>query len=346
MKLGVAIGYSGAKFTIDTQRIQEIESLGYDSIWTSEAYGSDAVSPAAWILALTSKITVGTAIMQMPARTPTMAAMTAMTLQALSGGRFALGIGPSGPQVVEGWYGVASEKPLERTREYIAIIRQIVAREAPMTHGGHHYQIPYTGPGSAGLGKPLKSILHGPHGLKIYTGAFTPAGVRTAAEVADGFFPLFMNPERADLLLGPLEEGFAKAGNGKSLDTFETQPFVPVSMGDDLDECRLPIKQHLALYIGGMGARGKNFYNAYACRLGYEDEARTVQDLFLDGKHKDAVAAVPDQLVDDISLIGPRERILDRLEAWKDAGQKRYVTTLVANEAGPEALRLLAEEIL
>ncbi len=346
MKLGVAIGYSGAKFVIDTQRIQEIESLGYDSIWTSEAYGSDAVSPAAWILALTSKITVGTAIMQMPARTPTMAAMTAMTLQALSGGRFALGIGPSGPQVVEGWYGVASEKPLERTREYIAIIRQIVAREAPMTHDGHHYQIPYTGHGSAGLGKPLKSILHGPHGLKIYTGAFTPAGVRTAAEVADGFFPLFMNPERADLLLGPLEEGFAKAGNGKGLDTFETQPFVPVSMGDDLDECRLPIKQHLALYIGGMGARGKNFYNAYACRLGYEDEARTVQDLFLDGKHKDAVAAVPDQLVDDISLIGPRERILDRLEAWKDAGQKRHVTTLVANEAGPEALRLLAEEIL
>ncbi len=346
MKLGVAIGYSGAKFAIDTQWIQEIESLGYDSIWTSEAYGSDAVSPAAWILALTSKITVGTAIMQMPARTPTMAAMTAMTLLALSGGRFALGIGPSGPQVVEGWYGVASEKPLERTREYIAIIRQIVAREAPMTHDGHHYQIPYTGPGSAGLGKPLKSILHGPHGLKIYTGAFTPAGVRTAAEVADGFFPLFMNPERADLLLGPLEEGFAKAGNGKSLDTFETQPFVPVSMGDDLDECRLPIKQHLALYIGGMGARGKNFYNAYACRLGYEDEARTVQDLFLDGKHKDAVVAVPDQLVDDISLIGPRERILDRLEAWKDAGQKRHVTTLIANEAGPEALRLLAEEIL
>lgn len=346
MKLGVAIGYSGAQFSINTQQIQEIESLGYDSIWTSEAYGSDAVSPAAWILALTSKITVGTAIMQMPARTPTMAAMTAMTLQALSGGRFALGIGPSGPQVVEGWYGVASEKPLGRTREYIDIIRQIVAREAPMTHDGHYYQIPYTGPGSAGLGKPLKSILHGPHGLKIYTGAFTPAGVRTAAEVADGFFPLFMNPEKAELLLEPLEEGFAKAGNGKGLDNFETMPFVPVSMGDDLDECRLPIKQHLALYVGGMGARGKNFYNTYACNLGYEAEAKTVQDLFLDGKHKEAVAAVPDTLVDDLSLIGPRERILDRLEAWKEAGSKRHVTTLVANEASLEALRLLAEELL
>ena len=346
MKLGVAIGYSGAKFSIDTKQIQEIESLGYDSIWTSEAYGSDAVSPAAWILALTSRITVGTAIMQMPARTPTMAAMTAMTLQALSGGRFALGIGPSGPQVVEGWYGVASEKPLGRTREYIEIIRRIVAREAPLTHDGHHYQIPFTGVGSAGLGKSLKSILHGPHGLKIYTGAFTPAGVRTAAELADGFFPLFMNPERFDLLLGPLEEGFAKAGGGKSLENFETQPFVPVSMGDDLDECRLPIKQHLALYIGGMGARGRNFYNAYARRLGYEDAAETVQDLFLDGKHREAVAAVPDALVDDISLIGPRARILDRLEAWKEAGSKRHVTTLVANEAGPEALRLLAEELL
>ncbi|MBT5896659.1 MAG: LLM class flavin-dependent oxidoreductase, partial [Rhodospirillaceae bacterium] len=155
-----------------------------------------------------------------------------------------------------------------------------------------------------------------------------------------------MNPERFDLLLDPLEEGFNKAGNGKSLADFETQPFVPVSLGDDLDACRLPIKQHLALYVGGMGARGKNFYNAYAGRLGYADEARTVQDLFLDGKHKEAVAAVPDALVDDISLIGPRERILDRLEAWKEAGTKRHVTTLVANEASPEALRLLAEELL
>jgi F420-dependent oxidoreductase-like protein len=346
MKLGVALGYSGAEFSIDAVRIREIESLGYHSIWTSEAYGSDAVSPAAWILALTSRITVGTAIMQMPARTPTMAAMTAMTLQALSGGRFELGIGPSGPQVVEGWYGVASEKPLGRTREYIDIIRQVVAREAPLKHDGHHYQIPYEGAGSAGLGKPLKSILHGPHGLKIHTGAFTPAGVRTAAEVADGFFPLFMNPERFDLLKTPLQEGFAKAGGGKSLENFETQPFVPVSLGDDLDSCRLPIKQHLALYVGGMGARGKNFYNDYVARLGYEDEARTIQDLFLDGKQREAVAAVPDALVDDISLIGPRDRILDRLDAWKDAGSKRHVTTLVANEAGPEALRLLAEALL
>lgn len=346
MKLGVALGYSGASFSIDTDAIREIEALGYDSIWTAEAYGSDAVSPAAWILALTSRITVGTAIIQMPARTPTVAAMTAITLQALSGGRFVLGIGPSGPQVVEGWYGVPYGRPLTRTREYIAIIRQVLAREAPLEHRGFHYQIPFAGEGATGLGKPLKSILHGDPGLKIFTGAFTPAGVRTAAAVADGFFPVFMNPERFDLFEDALNEGFAEAGGGKGLADFEIAPFVPVCMGDDLDACRLPVKQHLALYVGGMGARGKNFYNDYATRLGYGDAAKSVQDLFLGGKQREAVAAVPDGLVDDIALVGPRERIADRLAAWKDAAAKRHVTSLLASDASPEALRVLAEEVL
>ena len=209
MKLGVALGYSGASFSIDGDLIREIESLGYDSIWTSEAYGSDAVSPAAWILALTTRVTVGTAIIQMPSRTPTMAAMTANTLQALSGGRFVLGIGPSGPQVVEGWYGVPYGRPMTRVREYIDVVRQVLSRETPLMHDGFHYQIPYTGDGATGLGKPLKSILHASHDLKIFTGTFTPAGIRTAAEIADGFFPLFMNPERFDLFGPFIKEGFA-----------------------------------------------------------------------------------------------------------------------------------------
>jgi F420-dependent oxidoreductase-like protein len=346
MKLGVALGYSGASFSIDADLIREIESLGYDSIWTSEAYGSDAISPAAWILALTSRITVGTAIIQMPSRTPTMAAMTANTLQALSGGRFVLGIGPSGPQVVEGWYGEPYGRPLTRVREYIEIVRQVLSRETPLTHDGFHYRIPFDGAGATGLGKPLKSILHARHPLKIFTGTFTPAGIRTAAEVADGFFPLFMNPERFDLFAPAIEEGFAKAAPGKSREDFEVLPFVPVSMGDDLDACRLPIKRTLALYVGGMGARGKNFYNDFARRLGYEDEAIRIQDLFLDGKHADAVAAVPDALVDDIALVGPRERIADRLAAWQEASARGEITTLLTDQASPEALRFLAETML
>ena len=346
MKIGVTFGYSGAKFSIDTEIIREVESLGYDSIWTSEAYGTDAITPAAWMLALTSRITVGTAIIQMPARTPTAAAMAAMTMQALSGGRFVLGIGPSGPQVIEGWYGVAYGKPMTRTREYIAIIRRILAREAPLEHQGEHYRIPAAGAGTTGLGKPLKSILHPDPALRILTGAFTPAGVRTAAEVADGFFPVFMSPERFDLFAGPIAEGLAAAGGGKSLADLEIAPFVPIHIGDDLEACRAEVKRHMALYVGGMGAKGRNFYNDYATAMGYGDAAAKIQDLFLAGKHRDAAAAVPDALVDEIALVGPRERIRDRLGAWKEAAAKGHVGTLIAKEPSIEALRVLAEEVL
>ena len=326
--------------------IGEAERLGYDSVWTSEAYGSDAISPAAWILAQTSSIKVGTAIIQMASRTPTMAAMTANTLQSLSGGRFMLGIGPSGPQVIEGWYGVPYGRPMTRTREYVSIIRKILAREEPLVHDGEHYQIPSTGKGTTGLGKPLKSILHGDPSLKIFTGAFTPAGVRTAAEVADGFFPVWMNPERFDVFEDALADGFAKAGGGKGLANFMISPDVPVRIGDDLDACRAPIKADMALYIGGMGARGKNFYNDYCKRLGYEAAAVKIQDLVLDGKRAEAAAAVPDALVDEVALVGPRERIAERLSAWKAAAGKGQVDTLVVGGATPEVLRLLAEEVL
>src|ERR1043165_606991 len=271
MKLGLQLGR--ADFDVSLIQALEAEQLGFDSVWTSEAYGSDAVTPAAWVLARTTKIKAGTAIMQMPARTPAMAAMTAMTLDALSHGRFILGIGPSGPQVVEGWHGVAYGKPLQRTKEYIAIVRKILERAEPLTFAGEWYQIPYHGAGASGLGKPLKSIMHGNKALKIYAAAIAPASIRNSAEIADGIFPIFMNPERFDLFAPHLEAGFAKSGGKKSLANFDICPFVPVSMDADLERARLPIKQHLALYIGGMGAREKNFYNDYAKRLGYEAAA-------------------------------------------------------------------------
>ena len=347
MKLGIVLGYSGADMTLPVDRVLEAEALGFDSVWSSEAYGSDAVTPAAWVLARTSRIKVGTAIMQMPARTPAMTAMTAMTLDALSGGRFILGIGPSGPQVVEGWHGVAYGKPLLRTREYIEIIRRILERGQPLTYAGEHYQIPYMGPDATGLGKPLKSIMHGNPRMKIYTATIAPASIRNSAEIADGMFPIFMNPQRFDLFEPHLNAGFARSGNHRSLATYDICPFVPVSMCDDMEKARLPIKQHLALYVGGMGARDKNFYNDYAKRLGYEAQALRIQDAFLAGRKAEAVAAVPDALVDEIALVGPAERIRDRLQAWKEAGKVRHVhSMLLTGSPGIEALRLIAESVI
>jgi F420-dependent oxidoreductase-like protein len=339
MRLGLNLGYSGSRLTVNVDAVKRAEALGFDSVWTAEAYGSDAVSPLAFLAAHTSRIQLGTAIMQMPARTPAMTAMTAMSLDHLSNGRFILGLGPSGPQVVEGWHGVPYGQPLTRTREYVEIVRTILAREKPLEHHGVHYDIPNTGPGTTGLGKPLKSILHGRADLPIFTASIGPAGVRTSAEVADGLIPVWMNPERMDLFLPQLEQGFAKAGGGKSLASFRIAPFVTCIVGDDLDRCRMMSKGMLALYVGGMGARGKNFYNDYAKRLGYEEAAVRIQDLYLDGKKAEAMAAVPDRLVDEIALVGPKARILDRLAAWKASP----VTDLIVSAGQPEALELLAE---
>ena len=342
MKLGLQLGYSGADLTPVLERVKEAEALGFDSVWTSEAYGSDAVSPAAWVLARTTRMKCGTAIMQMPARTPALAAMTAMTLDALSGGRFILGIGASGPQVVEGWHGVAYGKPVQRTREYIEIIRKIIARSEPLVYAGEHYRIPYDGPDATRLGKPLKSIMRGNPALKIYTAAITPAGIRTSAEIADGFFPIFMAPERFDVFAPDLEKGFAKAGGTKSLANYNICPFVPVSMDDDLEKARAAVKQYLALYIGGMGAREKNFYNDYAKRLGYGAAAAQIQDAYLGGRRAEAAEAVPDELVDVVSLAGSAERIGARLKVWEAAAAKRQVDTLILGNAGVEAMRVIA----
>lgn len=344
MKLGMVAGYSGKYLNLQLDKIKFAESLGYETTWTAEAYGSDAVSPAAWILANTEKMKVGTAIMQMPARTPALAAMTAMTLNQLSEGRFIAGLGASGPQVVEGWHGVAYGRPITRTREYIAIMRQIMAREAPTTFEGYHYNLPYTGEDATGLGKPLKSILAPDNSIPIYTASITPNGVACAAEVADGFFPVWMNPERYDIFEADINKGLKKSN--RSLAQFDVAPFVSCIMGDDLNACRMPVKGMMALYIGGMGARSKNFYNDYATKLGYGDDAKIIQDLYLDGKKAEAMSAVPDALVDDVALIGPKERIKERLQVWKAAGEKGHVGSMLIGAAQDEVLELIAEEML
>ncbi|MBI3246154.1 MAG: LLM class F420-dependent oxidoreductase [Deltaproteobacteria bacterium] len=337
MKLGLLVGAAGPRMNMDL--ILEAERLGYDSVWTGEAWGSDAVTPLAWIGSRTTKIKLGAAILQMPARTPAMTAMTAMTLDALSGGRFVLGLGPSGPQVAEGWHGVAYGKPLLRTREYISIVRKILSREAPLQHHGEYYQIPYAGPDATGLGKPLKSILHGRTDMKIYMASINPNGIACAGEIADGNLPIWMNPEKPEIILSSLERGFAKTGGSKSMANFDLAPFVTCIVGNDLEKCRMPIKDNLALYIGGMGARTQNFYNAYAKRMGYEEAAVKIQDFYLSGKKAEAIATVPDQLVDQVALIGSRERIAERLQAWKASP----ATSLLIGTTQPEALRLLAE---
>jgi F420-dependent oxidoreductase-like protein len=343
MRLGILLRYKGEIGGPRMEHVLEAERLGYSSVWTGESYGTDAVTPITWVLARTSKIKAGTGIMQMSARTPTCAAMTAATLQAMSGGRFLLGIGPSGPQVIEGWHGLPYGKPLARTREYVDIVRKVFAREAPLTHQGEHYQVPYAGPGASGLGKPLRSILHPDPSLKIYTAAFSPAGLRTAGEVADGVQPIFMSPERAGLVTAPVLEGMVTAKRGNALADFDIAPFVRVNMGADLHACRDAIKPEMALYIGGMGARTKNFYNDQMKRMGHEAAAAKIQDAFLAGRREEAIAAVPDAFIDETALVGPPERIKDRVQAWKAAAKDGSVGTMLLGGASTEALRVIAQ---
>jgi F420-dependent oxidoreductase-like protein len=296
MRLALSLSYSGAAMALDMTRILEAERLGYDSVWSAEAYGSDAVTPAAWVAARTERIHVGTAIMQIPARTPAMTAMTAMTLDALSGGRFRLGLGVSGPQVVEGWHGQAFGKPLRKTREYVEIVRAILRRDKPLEYRGEYYQIPYAGGDATGLGKPLRSILHGRADLPIYLAAVGPRNVALAAEIAEGWIPVFFSARRMAMFREWLGEGFRAGGRSAAAQRdFDVMPMVPVVVGDDLAACRAAIKPRLALYVGGMGARGRNFYNDIARRYGYEDDAKRIQDLYLGGRKDEAAAAVPER---------------------------------------------------
>jgi len=339
MKLALNLGYLTRANRLDMDLIREAERLGYDSVWAAEAWGSDAVTVLSWIGAQTSTIKLGSAILQMPARTPAMTAMTAATLDRLTEGRLLLGLGLSGPQVVEGWHGEAYGNPLGRSREYVAIVRKVLKRDGPLIHGGEHYQIPFAGPQATGLGKPLKLMTHPLRAdLPIYLAAIGPKNVALTAEIADGWLPVFYSPERAGEVFGPsLTSGLAKASDpGKS---FDVAPSVAVVISDDLDAARNRLRPQAALYIGGMGAKGRNFYNDLAGRYGYAEAAGRVQDLYLAGDKMAAVHAVPDELLDEVNLIGTREMVRDRLDVWKASG----VSTMLVSVDDVTALRTLAE---
>lgn len=337
MKLGLMLGYSGKRLSIDMDLVKEAESLGYHSVWTAEAWGSDALTPLAWIAAQTSTIKLGTGIMQIPGRSPANAAMSAMTLDALSDGRFIMGLGTSGPQVVEGWHGQPFSKPLTWMREYIDIVRQIFRREAPMSYDGVKYQIPFKGPGSTGQGKPLKSILHGRPDIPIFTGSMAPKSQAMSAELGDGCLLTCMHPEHSEVSEVNFRRGLAKAG--KTRDQFTLAPTIAVAIGDDLDRLRYPLKAQLALYIGGMGSKKKNFYKDYICKVGFEAEAEAIQDRFLSGDRNGAIGLVPDELVDAVHLIGSKERIRDQLDIWKESS----ADLLLIGAVDAASLRTVAE---
>jgi F420-dependent oxidoreductase-like protein len=338
MKLGLSAGYWAAGPPPGVvEQIAEAERLGFDSMWTAEAYGSDALTPLAWWGASTSTLRLGTSIMQLSARTPTAAAMAALTLDHLSGGRFILGLGASGPQVVEGWYGQPYPKPLARTREYVAIVREVLARDKPVSFAGEHYQLPF--PGGAGLGKPLKSTVHPRRAdLPIFLAAEGPKNVAMAAEIADGWLPLWFSPKSDAFYRTALAEGFARPGARHTAQTFEVTSMMPVLIADDVEACADLLRPMLALYIGGMGAKGANFHFDVFARMGWEAECNRIQDLYLDGRKADAIAAVPTGLVEDVALIGPVEKVRDELPAWRDSC---ITTALVAGP--PQLLGQIAE---
>ena len=334
LKLGLQLGYWTAQPPDPKElieRARRAEALGFDSVWTGESWSSDAFTPLAWIAAHTDRLNLATGIAQMSARSPVTMAMHAMTLDSLSGGRFRLGIGVSGPQVVEGWYGRPFSKPLARTREYVQIIRDVLAREAPVTNDGPHYPLPYRGPDAVGLGKPLKSITHPPRAdIPIYLGAEGPKNVTLAAEAFDGWVPLYYSPRRPEVYADQI----AGAPGG-----WEVAVNVHVGIDDDVATALWPVKAMLGFYIGGMGARTRNFHTELMARMGYEEEAHRIQDLFFAGRRDEAILAVPDAFADEISLVGPPGRIRERLGAWRDSP----VTTLLVGNHDPAVLELLAD---
>ncbi len=338
MKLGISIGYSGAELRLPMERILLAERLGYDSIWTAEAYGSDAVTPLAFIAAHTKRIRLGTGIMQLAARTPAMCAMQSATVDALAGGnRFIAGIGVSGPQIVEGWYGQPWGKPNTRIRDYVAIMRKIFEREEPVSHAGKEIALPYTGEGSMGIGKPLKSILHMNPNLPIWLGTGTEANTKMTAEIADGWLPLGFVPGSMKTYRPWLDEGFRRAG--KSGRDFEIQAGCTVRITDNVADAFRRMKPNIALYVGGMGHKNKNFHNDMMVRRGYGDAAKAIQEMFLSGRKGEAIEAVPDEYCDEMSLVGTPARIRDRFRAWEDSG----ATGLTINTDQDEALELMAD---
>ena len=342
LKLAYGVGYwsSGPpKGALDS--IIEAERLGFESVWSAEAYGSDALTPLAWWGASTTSIKLGTGIIQMSARTPSATAMAAMTLDHLSNGRFILGLGVSGPQVVEGWYGEPYKRPLERTKEYVSIIRSILRRDEPVTHSGNQYQLPYDGEHASGLGKPLKSTVHPLRNhIPIYLGAEGPKNVSLAAEICDGWLPLFFSPSENDFYRSCLDDGFSKSDDPSKADDFEVVAPVTVIPGDDIEACANMVRPMLALYAGGMGAKGANFHFDVFARMGYEDVALKVQELYLQGKKEEAAAAIPLKMVEDVALVGPAEKIKEELDRWNDT----VLTTLLLS--GPPTMLKTYVDIL
>jgi F420-dependent oxidoreductase-like protein len=342
MKLATGAGYWSAGPPAGAlDAIKEAEALGYDSFWTAEAYGSDALTPLAWWGASTERIKLGTGIIQMSARTPTATAMAAITLDHLSGGRFICGIGASGPQVVEGWYGQPYPKPLARTREYVSIMRQVFAREAPVAADGAFYQLPYQG--GARLGKALKPTVHPLRSdIPVYLAAEGPKNVALSAEICDGWLPLFFSPDDDSFYRTALQSGFDAAGKGTlgAPDGPEFEVVCPVSVVpiDDINKAADMVRPMLALYMGGMGAKGANFHHEVFCRMGYEDVADTVQTLYMEGRKAEASAAIPVELVEKVALIGPIDKIKDDLAQWEES----VVTTMMVS-GPPQVMRLMAE---
>lgn len=335
LKLGLQLGYWGALCPGENHTLlaQEAERLGYDSVWTAESWGNDCFTPLAWIGAQTSTIRLGTSVAQLSARTPTACAMATLALDALSGGRMMLGLGVSGPQVVEGWYGQPYSKPITRTREYVSIVRQVLARKAPVTNDGEFYPLPYNGPGSWGMGKPLKPITHPVRAdVPIFIGAEGPKNVTQTAEIADGWLPLYYSPYRQEVYADQIKD--AKEG-------FEICPTVMVNINDELEAALYPVKAMLGFYIGGMGSAKRNFHKELMARMGFPEEAEQIQALFFEGKRDEAIAAVPDAFADEIALCGPRDRVKEKIKDWENSP----VTSLLVN-GDENFLRDLAELVL
>src|ERR687891_1523265 len=326
MRLGLHVGYWGLGFTAEQQLevVRDAESLGYDSVWTAEAYGSDAATVLAWLAGQTEKIKLGAGIFQMPGRSPAMTAMTAATLDNLSNGRMLLGIGSSGPQVAEGWHGQRFAKQLQRTREYVEIVRKALARER-LEYDGDAYTLPLPD----GPGKALKLMIAPvQERIPIYIAAIGPKNTQLCGEIADGWLPVFFSPEHVDGSRALLEEGAARSG--RSLDGFDVAPTVQVAIDDDVDRARDSMRPFIALYVGGMGSRQRNFYNQLVRRYGFEEAAREIQDLYLDGRKDEAAAAIPPELIDLVTMAGPRERVRERLEVYREAGVGTLIVSPMA----------------
>lgn len=343
LKLGLATGYwSAGPPPGALETVKEADRLGFHSMWTAEAYGSDALTPLAWWGAHTERIRLGTSVVQMSARTPAATAMATITLDHLSGGRFILGLGASGPQVVEGWYGQPYPRPLERTREYVHIVREIVRREAPVEFHGRQYDLPYSGPDGMGIGKPLKSTVHPLRNeIPIYLGAEGPKNVALAAELCDGWLPLFFSPKDDAWYRARLAEGFAASGEPDKAERFEVASLVPVIPGDDVEACADLLRPMIALYAGGMGSREVNFHFDVFARMGWEEVATKVQELYLDGKKQEAAALIPLEMVEDVALVGPPDKIRDDLARWRET-----CLTVMLLSGRADQLAMLADLIL